>query len=822
MWCRSHNGVPSSVALVLSAKGRLFSVVDEGLTGQPGVPDKWMLVARDAFNGTLLWKKKLPKRMSQKAVVAVGERVYLALGRGVPVEVLDWATGETVETLKDMAGADELVVEGGAIVAHCAGGRQGDASVVAVHAENSRLLWRRPSEFMKNSLAATDGRVCYHDGKEVICLDLLGGDLVWRAACEAGKDVGLLMIYRDVVFVAVSGGLRAYDATKGTFLWKGPGVNKRLSLFGCDGLVWLTELKEGGRTFLWTPGPVVSSGYDPKTGEVKRTVEVPCLITPGHHVRCYPAKATDRYLLLPKRGVEFVDLKGEDHMRHDWFRGPCGHGVMPANGLLYVPPHQCLCYMGVKLTGFNAMSATASTGKERVVKNRLERGPAYRSAGSGSGVKHSEADWPAYRHDVKRSGRAGCKVPAKVEKLWTRKLSGRISQPVVADGRLVLAEEEAHTVCCLDAVSGKPLWEYTAGGRIDSAPVLHRGLVIFGSTDGNVYCLRGTDGALVWRFFAAPAKRRIVVHSQLESAWPVHGSVLVQDDVVYCSAGRSSYLDGGIWVYGLDVETGKVLHKLHLEDSPPDVTREAGRPFDMDGAKSDLLVSDGEDLYMFFVRMSPELVVKEAPRITKLGDREVSTHLMSNAGFLDTSWFDRNYWTYGDRWPGYYFGYNAGKVGQILSFDDELTYGLHVFTERQGHSPRFWPGKQGYELFADLNENELVLPPIAIGREKGDGYFRMLPPKWCTRIPVRGQAMVLAGERLYVAGPPDVVSDDDPMAAFEGRLGARLWVMSTSDGTRLAEYELDYAPVFDGMIAAQGRLYIAGRDGHLTCMGEKL
>jgi hypothetical protein len=242
----------------------------------------------------------------------------------------------------------------------------------------------------------------------------------------------------------------------------------------------------------------------------------------------------------------------------------------------------------------------------------------------------------------------------------------------------------------------------------------------------------------------------------------------------------------------------------------------------MDGAKSDLLVSDGEDLYMFFVRMSPELEVKETPRITKLGDREVSTHLMSNAGFLDTSWFDRNYWTYGDRWPGYYFGYNAGKVGQILSFDDEVTYGVHVFTERQGHSPRFWPAKEGYELFADLNENELMLHPTAIGREKGDGYMRMLPPKWCTRIPVRGKAMVLAGERLYVAGPPDEVSEEDPMGAFEGRLGGRLWVMSTADGERLAEYELDHAPAFDGLIAAQGRLYISGQDGHLTCMGERL
>jgi hypothetical protein len=59
------------------------------------------------------------------------------------------------------------------------------------------------------------------------------------------------------------------------------------------------------------------------------------------------------------------------------------------------------------------------------------------------------------------------------------------------------------------------------------------------------------------------------------------------------------------------------------------------------------------------------------------------------------------------------------------------------------------------------------------------------------------------------------------MAAFESRLGAHLWVVSTKDGEKLAEYELDKPPVLDGMMAAQGRLYIAATDGKLTCMGQK-
>ena len=128
------------------------------------------------------------------------------------------------------------------------------------------------------------------------------------------------------------------------------------------------------------------------------------------------------------------------------------------------------------------------------------------------------------------------------------------------------------------------------------------------------------------------------------------------------------------------------------------------------------------------------------------------------------------------------------------------------------------PGKDGYELFADANDNELHLAENSRDREKGPGYSRAKPPVWSVQIPVRARAMVLAGDKLYLAGPPDVVPQDDPYAAFEGRRGAKLWVVSATDGTKLAEYDLPTPPVFDGLIAANGRLYIACSDGRIVCM----
>jgi len=88
-----------------------------------------------------------------------------------------------------------------------------------------------------------------------------------------------------------------------------------------------------------------------------------------------------------------------------------------------------------------------------------------------------------------------------------------------------------------------------------------------------------------------------------------------------------------------------------------------------------------------------------------------------------------------------------------------------------------------------------------------------------------------------VAGPPDLVDEqaslrkfDDPAvqaslaeqsAALDGSKGALLWVAKAADGEKLAQYLLDSLPVFDGMAAARGRLYLATTDGKVRCFAGK-
>jgi hypothetical protein len=81
--------------------------------------------------------------------------------------------------------------------------------------------------------------------------------------------------------------------------------------------------------------------------------------------------------------------------------------------------------------------------------------------------------------------------------------------------------------------------------------------------------------------------------------------------------------------------------------------------------------------------------------------------------------------------------------------------------------------------------------------------------------------MLLAKDTVIIAGPPDVMDPDDPLAAFEGRKGGLLWTISAADGTKTAEYELGCPPVWDGMAAAAARLFVSLQDGRLCCFGQK-
>jgi len=408
---------------------------------------------------------------------------------------------------------------------------------------------------------------------------------------------------------------------------------------------------------------------------------------------------------------------------------------------------------------------------------------------------------------------------------------------------------DTHALCALDAASGAVLWEFTAGGRIDSPPTVDKGRVLFGSADGWVYCLRADSGDLIWRFRGAPEDKRLLVREQVESVWPVHGNVLVLNDTAYFVAGRSMFVDGGMRLYRLDTVTGKKLSETVLDDKDPTTGKSLQsriQGHEIPVALPDILSSDGKHVYM-----RSQVFDLEGKRLElgpHSGDMTVqasvqkgeTAHLFAPYGFTEDTWFHRSYWVYGRSFAGGSAGYFQAAfftpTGRILVHDDTSVYGF-----RRNKQYLTWVTPMEYHLYSIDKSAQIEAPPT----QSSDGKWipalqryraaKELPYRWSDALPLLVRAMVLADKTLFVAGPPDVINEEDAVKslqdvatqgrfaeqsqAVEGRKGGLLQVISTEDGKKLAEYELAVPPVFDGMAAAHGRLFFAAEDGSVNCFG---
>ncbi len=893
-----HHENQASISAVVSAGGRIFAIQDEGSIASVVLPARWFLVARDAFNGLLLWKRRVepweahlrPFRNGPpdiaRALVATADRVFTTLGYGRPLVMLDAATGETLMTYPQTEGTTEVLYLDGILyvvvgdrsveVAAEAARRRGitppprNRRLLALRAETGAVLWEKADAvartIMPTTLAAAEGRLFFQNHTHVVCLDARSGKELWRADRPVAVkrppfSTPTLVVHKGVVLSAdratpellarepnrrygmgwvnaPKGQLIAFDTNTGKRLWQTDCrevFNAPVDVLVVDDLVWTGEL-------VHARDPGITRALDLRTGQVRRSrprdQEFYNIGMPHH--RCHRNRATSRYILTARAGVEFIDVRTGVAIPHHWVRGTCQFGTLPANGLLYAPPHSCACYLEAKLNGFLAL-APGPAPRPQADEPRLVRGPAYGRPldphPSSLDPRHStpDPDWPTYRHDPARSGASPTAVPATVRQRWATTLGGSLTAPTVAAGKVFVASRNTHILHALHAATGKPTWRFTAGGRIDSPPTVARGLVVFGCADGWVYCLRAGDGELVWQFRAAPRERQIVVRGQLESAWPVHGNVLVRDGQVWCAAGRSSYLDGGIRLLRLQLATGSLLSEARLDSRDPSTGHQRKgvvRGFDLPGALPDVLSSDGQLVYMRHLAFDLEGKRHPEPR----------PHLFSPTGLLDGTWWHRSYWILGTRYyTGYRDWFRAGHEvpsGQMLVFAGQKVYGY-------GRRPRYyyWTTPNEYELFATTRRPRLV--PAAVKRTRIPPWGRKdVARLWSRPVPLLVRAMVLAGASessgeptaLFIAGPPALAEETkvykllptpdaekalaQQEAALAGKKGGLLLAVAPADGRILSKVELRSPPVWDGLAAAGGNLYLTTMDGTVTCFGS--
>jgi len=860
-WSRSHMGI-ATVTSMVTCNGRLFTIEDRALPDNPFLPGRFTYVARDAFNGRTLWTRKIERWESitvyikclptqqQRRMVATDDVLYCTPVLEGPLVALDAATGKILKTYEGLSPVQEVAYDRGVLFVNvgdrfnaaaynqtnkkggkgggtkgepfCGGGfRKGYAPeikdkevsasvIVALDPKTGRQLWK--TETLKNytgaSLAVKGAHAVYQTGEGLFCIHPKTGQARWRVKKQIpnvrghdsrtpGTMPNTVVVTDGKVFAVEGKELYAYALKDGKVLWKAtaPGnYQSSADVFHVNGIVWI-----GGKG---------ATGLDAETGKVVKTLNQQ-ITGPMVHDRCYRNMITSRFYINSKTGgADFLDLDKNREYPNHWTRGTCGMGVLPANGLLYTPPYSCTCSVGDMMKGMLAYCADPELMQpndagliQRTV--RLETGPAYRKIPAGK--KAAPDEWPTYRGNRFRSGMTQSAIAAQLKVKWRAKLPAGVTATTIADGKVYVCTPETHTLHALDISTGQTAWTFTADARIDSPPTWHKGMVLFGANDGWLYCLRASDGVLSWRFKDLP-DRLVGAFGQLESAWPIPGAVLVLDGKVYAAAGRSSFLDGGIFLYCLDPATGELL-KSRSAYGPfakktgfPVATKATGiagggrrrrgkkkdKPgttpaYTMPGFKNDLLVSDGTGIY-----------IRHAAFDKDLADRQTENkRLMPLAGFLDRRVQHRTGFVLSNR-----FQWWRNQPKDIMVSDGRDTTAVAGFQSPHNHA-YFDPRTSAYTL-------------------TGTNNLRVA-------LPINGRALAKAGDVIFVAGEPMKFKDPtwrNYEAAYTGKLGGRLLALSAADGKEIAGYTLPSAPVWDSITIAQGCLFISLADGTVQCMGQ--
>ena len=205
-WSRHHDHMASMSAMV-SAGGRVFYIFDEGPTSSAQLPAQWSLVARDAFNGSILWRKPIEQWQTHfwplksgpahlpRRLLAVGDTVYVTLGLHAPVTALDAATGRVSRTFAGTGSTQEMIYSDGVLLLSINerlkdepefnprdtfvwdntkranrdwAWKQGGKVVVAVNAGTGATLWKKDRSVAPLTLASDGRRVFFFDGEKLV------------------------------------------------------------------------------------------------------------------------------------------------------------------------------------------------------------------------------------------------------------------------------------------------------------------------------------------------------------------------------------------------------------------------------------------------------------------------------------------------------------------------------------------------------------------------------------------------------------------------------------------------------------------------------
>ncbi len=170
-----------------------------------------------------------------------------------------------------------------------------------------------------------------------------------------------------------------------------------------------------------------------------------------------------------------------------------------------------------------------------------------------------------------------------------------------------------------------------------------------------------------------------------------------------------------------------------------------------------------------------------------------------------------------------------GHIGKAVRFSNNAAR-LNLSDDDDGKKANKNGGK------AKQNGNNKPANQQAGKAQNGNSLIK---PKWTSDIPVYARAMVLAGDELFVAGPLDMIDEEETFKkltekdaevqklltaqddALNGGVGGLLLSINCGTGEVDQRIELGTLPSWDGMAGAGGKLFLSTVDGQVMCYGAK-
>jgi len=469
------------------------------------------------------------------------------------------------------------------------------------------------------------------------------------------------------------------------------------------------------------------------------------------------------------------------------------------------------------------MNCNPATRRQRPLVRRLLTGGALALLLTAVTALHA-ADWPTYRGDFARSGISPDPVPARIAEAWVwrsihppqpawqgeakwdgynkvydmkpRQIFDRAFHAVIGGGRVCFGSSADDKVYCLDARTGRELWSFYTEGPVRLAPTLAEGRVYFGSDDGVVYCLDAASGEPVWQTRAVAEDRRIPGNGRIISNWPIRTSVVVQDGLVYTTAGM--FPSEGVHLLALDARTGTERWRQIQTDLP---------------AQGYLLASRSR-LYVPAGRNNPAVCDLSNGRRLRVVEGAGGTYALLTDDML----------VFGPGKTGQLGAVEEGQSDQLASFQGNhmivapLRSYLHSDTELSALDRQRYLALARERKTLAKRQGEIVKqirklgdkPETAAEREtlknelaglglKLDAATQGMENCLAWKIPCRWpHSLVLAGETVVAGG-------EDEVAAFSAADGKQLW----THPVRGKAY---------GLAVADGTLYVSTDTGAVHCL----